>query len=387
MDLDSVLAHAVALGASDVHLKVGAPPMARLDGGLVSLADARVDDDDLAGFLTQVTELAPAKRDAFLANGDLDSAYVAATGERFRVNCFRQRGSISFAMRHIPERVRTLEDLGLPPAIERLANEHRGLILVTGATGSGKSTTLAAIVDHINRTRKAHIVTIEEPIETIHRDRESIVSQREVGLDTQSFAKALRSVLRQDPDVILIGELRDEESAQVALSAGESGHLVLATMHTIDAAETVRRLIEFFPPTKHAVVRQILAGVLRGVVSQRLLPRKDGGRLAALEIMLNTPRCAELIADPLKTDMITDVIEDGGYHGMQSFSQHLVELVLADRIDFDVAAAAAHDPHDFELALRKERRHRHAADPEPAPGRLPGDRTPLREFVDAPISS
>jgi twitching motility protein PilT len=232
---------------------------------------------------------------------------------------------------------------------------------VTGATGSGKSTTLAAMVDKINRTRKQHIVTIEDPIEILHADHGCIVNQREVGLDTESFGQALRRVLRQDPDVILIGELRDEETAQVALQAAESGHLVLSTMHTVDAAETIGRMIEFFPAQKQMMIRQILSGVLRGVVSQRLLPALGGGRIVAIEVMMNTARIAELIREPEKTEGVLEAIEEGGFHHMQSFSQHLVQLVLEDQVDFDTAAAAATNRHDFELSVQQALKQRQAA--------------------------
>src|SRR5918999_1750697 len=294
MKLDEFLARVVERGGSDLHLKVGSPPMGRIDGDLVT-------------------------------------AYVANELGRFRVNAFRQRGAVSFAFRFIPASVPTFKQLGLPGGVERLAGEHRGLVLVTGATGSGKSTTLAAMVDKMNRERKQHIVTIEDPIEFVHEDRGCIVNQREIGLDTESYAQALRRVLRQDPDVILIGELRDEESARAALQAAESGHFVLSTMHTIDATETVARIVEFFPPAKQEMTRQVLAGVLRGVISQRLMPRKAGGRVAAVEVMVNTARIADLIRDS-RTDEITEAIEDGSFHLMQSFSQHLVQLVLADEV-------------------------------------------------------
>ena len=280
---------------------------------------------------------------------------------RFRVNGFRQRGAISFAFRHVPKDVPSFEALGLPKGVERLADEHRGLILVTGATGSGKTTTLAAMIDSINQTRRQHIVTVEDPIEIIHPDKGCIVNQREVGLDTESYKEALRRVLRQDPDVILIGELRDEESAQTALQAAESGHLVLSTMHTIDATETVGRLIEFFPPAKQFVIRQILAGVLRGVVSQRLLPKRDGGRLAAVEVMVNTARIADLIREPEKTEGLIEAIEEGGFHHMQSFSQHLVQLVLDEQVEFEVAATGATNRHDFEIAVQQAVRAKNAA--------------------------
>ena len=360
MDLNALLAETVARGGSDLHLKVSSPPMARLDGSLGPIAETPLTDADLERALEIVAARTPQKLQLFQESGDLDTAYTAAGVGRFRVNGFRQRGSISFAFRHVPDEVPTFEKLGLPRGVELLADEHRGLVLVTGATGSGKSTTLAAMIDKINRTRNQHIVTIEDPIEIIHRDQSSIVNQREVGLDTESFKQALRRVLRQDPDVILIGELRDEETAQTALQAAESGHFVLSTMHTVDAAETVGRLIEFFPPTKQLMLRQIIAGVLRGVVSQRLLPAKDGGRLAAVEVMVNTARIADLIRDPLKTDGILEAIEEGGYHHMQSFSQHLVQLVLDERVEFEVAATAATNRHDFEIAVQQAARLKNA---------------------------
>jgi twitching motility protein PilT len=360
MDLNALLSAAIERGGSDLHLKVASPPMARIDGELTPIAETPLADDDLESVLNVITERLPAKREQFHASGDLDSAYLADGVGRFRVNGFRQRGSISFAFRHVPQEVPSFEKLKLPLGVQKLAEEHRGLVLVTGATGSGKSTTLAAMIDKINRTRKQHIVTIEDPIEIVHPDHGCIVNQREVGLDTESFMQALRRVLRQDPDVILIGELRDEESAKAALQAAESGHFVLSTMHTIDAAETIGRLIEFFPPGKQMMIRQILAGVLRGVVSQRLLPRVDGGRLAAVEVMVNTARIADLIREPEKTDGITDAIEEGGYHHMQSFSQHLVELVIANQVEFETAAAAATNRHDFELAVEQALRRRQA---------------------------
>jgi len=351
MDLNALLARVIEVGGSDLHLKVSSTPMGRVDGALVQIDDRVVTDADLEACLGIVTERTPAKRELFYATGELDTAYIADTIGRFRVNGFRQRGSISFAFRYVPRVVPGFKKLGLPPGVERLAGEQRGLILVTGATGSGKSTTLAAIVDHINRTRKQHIVTIEDPIEIVHDDWGCIVNQREIGLDTESYEQALRRVLRQDPDVILIGELRDEESARAALQAAESGHLVLSTMHTIDATETVGRLVEFFPAAKQMMVRQIIAGVLRGAVSQRLLPRHGGGRVAAVEVMVVTARIADLIRDPNKTEQIKDAIDDGSYHLMQSFQQHLVQLVLAELVDIETATAAATNAHDFKIAV------------------------------------
>jgi twitching motility protein PilT len=358
MDLNALLASAVQHGGSDLHLKIAAPPLARIDGSLVPLDVPALTDADLEAVVHTITEENVLKREEFYSSGDLDTSYTAEGVGRFRVNGFRQRGSISFAFRHVPREIPSFEELGLPIGVENLAEEHRGLVLVTGATGSGKSTTLAAMLDKINRTRRQHIVTIEDPIEIVHDDKGCIVNQREVGLDVESYGQALRRVLRQDPDVILIGELRDDESAKAALQAAESGHFVLSTMHTIDAAETVGRLIEFFPPGKQMMVRQILAGVLRGVASQRLLPRVGGGRIPAVEVMVNTARIADLIRDPLKTDGITEAIEEGSFHHMQSFSQHLVELVLAERVDFETAAAAATNRHDFEIAVQQALRRK-----------------------------
>ena len=280
MDLNALLSRAVDLGASDIHLKIDQPPIVRRDGSVAPLPDWPVlGEADLESALATVTELTPHKREVFYESGDLDIAYTSELLPRFRVNAFRQRGAISFAFRVIPKRVPMFEDLGLPPGIKRLAEEHRGLVLVTGATGSGKTTTLAAMIDYINRSRTQHIITIEDPIEIIHPDHGCIVNQREIGLDTESFGQALRRALRQDPDVILIGELRDAETAQTALQAAESGHLVFSTLHTIDVAETVGRMIEFFPEGKQQQIRSMMAGVLRGVVSQRLLPATNGGRV------------------------------------------------------------------------------------------------------------
>ncbi|HEY8628443.1 MAG TPA: PilT/PilU family type 4a pilus ATPase, partial [Gaiellaceae bacterium] len=346
MDLNALLSRAVELGSSDIHLKLGQPPMLRRDGALGPMPDfPPLTEDDLESALHAVTAIAPARYDLFHESGDLDIAYTSADLPRFRVNAFRQRGATSFAFRVIPKQVPRFEDLGLPKGIRRLADEHRGLVLVTGATGSGKTTTLAAMLDHINRSRHQHIVTIEDPIEILHPDHSCIVNQREVGLDTESFGQALRRALRQDPDVILIGELRDAETAQTALQAAESGHLVFSTMHTIDAGETISRMIEFFPAVKQDQIRSILAGVLRGVISQRLLPRKEGGgRVAAVEVMLNNARISDLIRDQ-KTEEITDAIAEGQFFDMQTFSQALIELVLAGDVDREVAANASTNRH------------------------------------------
>src|SRR5215470_13779371 len=335
MDLELVLRRAVELGASDIHLKVERPPVVRRDGNLGELeGEVELTERDLELALEQVCSETPKRLQTFLETGELDSAYSPDGLPRFRVNGFRQRGSISIAFRVIPREVPNFEELSLPAGVRRLAEEHRGLVLVTGATGSGKTTTLAAIIDHMNRSRRQHIVTIEDPIEIVHSDHACIVNQREVGLDTATFAQALRRGLRQDPDVILIGELRDAETAETALGA----------------AETIGRMVEFFPAVKQPLIRSILAGVLRGVVSQRLLPRIGGGRIPAVEIMIGNARIADLIRDN-KPDEITEAIAEGDFFQMQTFSKALIQLVLEEKVDREIAANAASNRHDFLIAL------------------------------------
>ena len=370
MDLNGLLRHAVEQGASDIHLKLGRPPVLRRDGGLVAVETAPLDAAALLSILDTVGARSPERRAQFETTGDLDIAYQDEDLPRFRVNAYRQRGATSFAFRVIPKNVPTLEQLGIPAVVQTLADEHRGLILVTGATGSGKTTTLAAMIDHMNKTRTQHIITIEDPIEILHPDQGCIVNQREIGLDTTDFGQALRRALRQDPDIILIGELRDAETAKTALQAAESGHLVLSTLHTIDAAETVARMVEFFPPEKQQVIRAIMAGVLRGVVSQRLLPRVGGGRVAAIEAMVMNARIAELIREA-RADEITDAVAEGEYFGMQTFTQALIEHVLAGSIDREVAANAATHRHDFLVALERAEKVRRAADAADEPAAVP----------------
>jgi twitching motility protein PilT len=351
MDLNELLRRAVEAGASDIHLKLDRPPLVRRDGSITALEGTEpLTTGDLDAYLRTVTQIAPQRYDLFHETGDLDIAYTADGLPRFRVNAFKQRGATSFALRVIPREVPRFEQLGLPEGIRRLAEEHRGLVLVTGATGSGKTTTLAAMIDYINRSRESHIVTIEDPIEILHPDHRSIVNQREIGLDTENFGQALRRALRQDPDTILIGELRDAETAQTALQAAESGHLVFSTLHTVDAAETVGRMIEFFPEGKQQQIRSIMAGVLRGVISQRLLPRVDGGRVAAVEVMITNARIADLIREN-KPEEITDAIADGEFFHMQTFQKALIDLVLEGRVDREVAANASSSRHDFMVAL------------------------------------
>jgi twitching motility protein PilT len=386
MDLDLLLTRAVQSGATDVHLKFARPPAVRLDGQVVSVEGFNaLTAHDLETVLAAVTAVNPQKQADFRATGELDIAYTANDHTRYRVNGFMQRGAISFAFRVIPREVPDFETLKMPPGVRRLADEQRGLVLVTGATGSGKTTTLASMLGHINRTRRQHIVTIEDPIEIIHDDLACIVNQREVGLDTQSFHQALRRALRQDPDVILIGELRDAETAETALQAAESGHLVFSTMHTIDAAETLGRLTEFFPAVKQQMIRSILAGVLRGVISQRLLPRLGGGRVAAVEVMVNNARVADLIREA-RPDEIHDAIDEGEFFDMQTFSQALIDLVVRGEVDRELAANAATNRHDFlvalERALKQQAADQAAAEqpPEPEP-QLRGAEVPVGETL------
>jgi twitching motility protein PilT len=365
MDLNTLLQRAIDQGASDVHLKIGQPPILRHDGDLSPMDGvAALEESHLEGILDIVTRSNPKRRAQFDETGDLDISYMAS-GRRFRVNGFRQRGAISFAFRIIPATVPSFTDLHLPSGVQRLANEYRGLVLVTGATGSGKTTTLAAMLDHINRSRRQHIVTIEDPIEILHPDHSCIVNQREVGLDTESFQQALRRVLRQDPDIILIGELRDTETAWTAVQAAESGHLVFGTLHTLDAAETLGRLIEFFPAEKQQQIRSIVAGVLRGVISQRLLPALGGGRVPAVEVMVTNARIADLIREN-RADEIEDAIAAGEFYEMQTFMQALIDLTLTGQVEEEIAANAATNRHDFLVALEAAKKHKAADEREAA---------------------
>jgi twitching motility protein PilT len=354
-DLQRALRAVVEQGGSDLHLKVPSRPLIRLRGALTPIEETEplspADTERvLREMLTASERLAEFARD-----GEIDFSYTVRGLARFRVNAFRQRGSISIACRVVPFEIRAAAELGLPDAVTNLANEVRGIILVTGTTGSGKSTTLAAMIDHINRCYPRNIVTIEDPIEYLHRDQRSVVHQREIGFDTTSFAQALRRVLRQDPDVILIGEMRDEETVGTALSAAETGHLVLSTLHTIDAVETVNRIIDFFPPHHHQQVRAMLAGSLRGVISQRLVPTIDGvGRAPACEVLTMTGRVRDLISNPEETAKLSEVIAEGSYYGMQTFDQSLLYLYQQGSISMDEALKAATHPHDFKLLVAAE---------------------------------
>jgi twitching motility protein PilT len=291
--------------------------------------------------------------DDFAKRSEADLAYSLPGVARFRVNAFRQRGSISMVLRLVRVGSPSMEELGLPPVVRKLADEPRGLILVTGPTGSGKTTTLSAIIDHINASRPCHIVTIEDPIEVIHPDQAAAVNQREVGVDTDSFVTAMRAAMRQDPDVILIGEMRDTETVQAALAAAETGHLVLSTLHTIDAAESVNRIVDFFPPFQQQQVRVTLAGALRGILCQRLIPKAGGGRIPAIEVCVTTGRVAERILDPLRTQEIEEVVAEGDFYGMQTFDQAMLVLVKEGKVQPADAIEVASNRHDFELALQQ----------------------------------
>src|SRR5438477_1513719 len=357
-DLNEALRYVVEKEGSDLHLKVPSRPLARINGALETIDKYEpMRPEDTERVLRDMLSEHHDKMAEFDQENEIDFAYSIEGFARFRVNAFRQRGSISIAMRVIPYSIRTVDELGLPAVISELANEERGLILLTGTTGSGKSTTLAAIIDHINSTKSRHIVTIEDPIEFLHTDRNSIVNQREVGMDTASFSRAMRRVLRQDPDVILIGEMRDEETVRTALSAAETGHLVLSTVHTLDAAESVNRIIDFFPLHEQSQARAMLAGTLKGVVSQRLVPPADRkGRVAVCEILRMTGRARDMILDSNQTDRLREVIAEGEYYGMQTFDQALLRHCRAGRISMEDALRVATSPHDFKLLVAAEGR-------------------------------
>jgi twitching motility protein PilT len=349
--VDALVGRLAEMGGSDLHLKVGIEPMVRVRGLLTPIeGQEQLAPEDTAQMLNRI--IPPGLVEEFERDGEADFSHSVAGVGRFRVNAFKQRGSVSIVMRYIPFGVPRFEDLGLPDVIRRLAQEERGIVLVTGTTGSGKSTTLASMIDLVNRSSRKHIVTIEDPIEFMHRDDRSIINQREVGTDTLSFARALRRVLRQDPDIIQIGEIRDAESAQIALSAAETGHLVLSTLHTVDATETVNRMIDLFPPHERGQVRTMLAGTLKGIIGQRLLRTKDGGRVAACEVMVTTGRIQDFIMDPLQTSQIQEAISEGEYYGMQTFDQALLKLVEEDRISYEDALTAASRPQDFKLMVQ-----------------------------------
>jgi len=353
MELNEILTIALRGGASDIHLKAGLPPMFRVDGQLVPLKDGkRLPPEEVARMAFGIMN--EFQKEKFKQSNEVDLAYGVPGLGRFRVNVFQQRGTIGAVLRVIPFKIMSIKELMLPPTLEKMALEERGLILVTGTTGSGKSTTLAAMIDHINPTETNHIVTVEDPIEFLIRDKRSIINQREVGVDTMSFSQALKSALRQDPDVILVGEMRDVETIETALHAAETGHLVMSTLHTLDASETINRIISTFPPHQQKQIRIQLGSVLKGVVSQRLVPRADGkGRVAAVEIMKATARIKEMIEDKDRTKEIPDAIAQGfTTYGMQTFDQSLMQLVRQNLVTYQEALRQASNPDDFALRFQ-----------------------------------
>ena len=353
LELNEILKIALKGGASDIHLKSGLPPIFRVDGALVPLKNAeRLLPEYLEKIATGIMN--PVQKERFETNRECDLAYGIAGLGRFRVNVFQQRGTVGIVFRVIPFGVKTIDQLFLPKVVESIANEQRGLILVTGTTGSGKSTTLAAMIEHINSARTCHIMTIEDPIEFLIRDRRSIVNQREIGVDTNTFANALRAALRQDPDVILVGEMRDFETIETALTAAETGHLVLSTLHTLDATETINRIISVFPPYQQKQVRIQLSSILKAVISQRLVPRADGkGRVPALEVMIATARVRECISDKDRTKEIHDAIAKGfTTYGMQTFDQSLMHLVKQNLVTYEEALKHVSNADDFALRFR-----------------------------------
>jgi twitching motility protein PilT len=351
-DINSLLRRAVEIGASDLHLKVGSFPTARVHGHLTAVSDDRkLSHDDLAEMAASV--MPSVHREKFRDAQEVDLAYSIPGLGRFRCNVFQQRGTLGMVLRVIPVTIKSVDELGLPVVLKKIAAEERGLVLVTGTTGSGKSTTLAALIDHINRTRSTHIITIEDPIEYLHRDNQSIVNQREIGVDTRSFSLALRSALRQDPDVILVGEMRDTETIETALHAAETGHLVLSTLHTLDAAETINRIISVFPPHQQKQVRIQLAAVLKAAIAQRLIPSVDGGsRVPAVEVLVTTAFIRDAIVDRDKTHLIQGAIAQGtSQYGMQTFDQSIFGLYSQGLIALDEAMRWASNVDEFKLRV------------------------------------
>ncbi len=350
-DLVEVLTHLVKLGGSDLHVGAGSLPRVRINTDLRPAPFPAVSAEDMVAVLAKIVP--PQRWAEFQKTGEADFSVSLAGLGRFRGNACMQRGTVAVVLRRVLPVAVTAKELGLPPIVTKLAEEHRGLVLVTGPTGSGKTTTLAAMIDHINANRACKVVTIEDPIEVIHTDKRSVIWQREIGTDTEDYGQAMRRVLRQDPDVILVGEMRDEETVSAALAAAETGHLVLSTLHTTNAMETINRVIDFFPPSQSHQVRMALAGALKGVISQRLVVTKDGqSRVAAVEAMIVTGRIADRIIDPDSSgDTIDEQIADGDYHGMQSFDQALLKLIVDDRISVQSALSASTSPHDLLVAL------------------------------------
>lgn len=352
MSLKNMLAEVLAKKASDLHLRVGVKPTIRVDGALLPLECESLTQEDIDEIMKQI--LSEEQRERFLKRNELDLALSISKMGRFRINFYRQRGTIGIAIRTVHTLVPSFEELNLPKVIQELANHRRGMIILTGTTGSGKSTTLAAMIEHINSTRTENILTTEDPIEYLFKDRRSIIGQREVGGDTENFVSALRHAFRQDPDVILIGEIRDFETMSIALTAADTGHLVLTTLHTLNAIETINRIISFFPAHQHQQIRLLLAATLKAIVCQRLLPRSDGpGRIPAVEVLVSTASVREYIVDPMKTPLIIELIESGNIqYGMQSFDQSIMQLYKDGFISYEEAIQQCSNPDDFELRVK-----------------------------------
>jgi twitching motility protein PilT len=351
LNLKSLLEAVADKGASDLHLIVGAPPMMRIDGQLVRVDAPALRPSDTEAAAEAITP--PDRKHLLQTQKELDFAHSIPGGGRFRVNVFRQRGSISVVMRRVRLGGASFKELGLPPVIRQLSEAPRGLVLVTGPTGAGKTTTLASMIEHINRTKAVHILTIEDPIEVLHPHRKASINQRELGVDVDSYLAAMRSAMRQDPDVILIGEMRDTETVAASLAAAETGHLVLSTLHTVDAVETVNRIVDFFPPFQQHQVRVTLASVLRGVICQRLVPRVGGGRVPVLEVLVNNGRVADRIVDSDSTSEIREIIADSAFYGMQTFDASLLSLLRQGLVSQEDALEAASNPHDMTLAMEQ----------------------------------
>jgi twitching motility protein PilT len=352
MNIRNVLEKMIAARASDLHIKIGTPPVVRVDGVLYTLDEPPPNADDLRSVVAQL--LNDEQRLYFSTHNEIDFAFGVAGLARFRANVFMQRGSPALALRHVPVDVPTIEDLRMPPLVRELAFAPRGLILVTGRTGSGKSTTLAAMIDALNRVTTRNVITVEDPIEFLHRDRMSFIHQREVGLDTRSFHEGLRYVLRQDPDIILVGEIRDLETMSTALMAADTGHLVLSTLHTTDVVQTLQRVVSFYPPHQHDEIRMSIASNLRAVICQRLVPRRDGaGRAPAVEIMVNTPTIREFLLSPEKMPLIHSAVAEGvTQYGMQTFDQSVLGLLQEGVITEEEAIRNCNNPNELSLKLK-----------------------------------
>jgi twitching motility protein PilT len=353
-DLDRLLHVLAELDGSDLHIKAFAPPRMRVNGELRTVDDEPQFNAEETNALAE-TMMPPNILEIFRARHEADFAYTVSGLGRFRVNAFMQRSSVALAIRRVRTSASTIAELELPDVVRRLAEERRGLVLVTGPTGSGKTTTLASMIDHINHTRADHVITIEDPIEYLHTDDQAAIDQREVGFDTDSFTSAMRVVLRQDPDVILIGEMRDPETVFTALTAAETGHLVFSTLHTSTATETVNRIVDFFPPHQQGQIRVSLAGALKGTICQRLVARSDGaGRVPAVEVMVVNGRIQQAILDPIQTSDIDQIMIEGQYYGMQSFDQALADLLEREVIDLREAMSTASNPHDLKVMLERK---------------------------------